>query len=137
MCNKRSTRSRLASPSQLQGLLYGALLHLVGNDSSSDRGNDGDDDSGNGRRGYRLATIFPAMYLLVATTLPDLRAGVSLTANSVCVGHRVFGAGLLVVYGIMITTAMKVLMSTENEDATVVLNAMLVLFVADLVRCVL
>ena len=33
----------------------------------------------------------------------------------------------------MISTAMKVLMSTENEDATVVMNAMLVLFVADLV----
>ena len=116
----------------MQGLLYVLLTNRAGNaSSSSDTG--GDDDDRTGQRVYQMALIFPAMYLLVATTLPDLRAAFSLMGNGLRGGHRAFGAGLLIVYGLMIGTAMKLLMSTNNDDATVVLNAMLVLFVADLV----
>ena len=48
-------------------------------------------------------------------------------------GHRAFGIGLLIVYGIMITAAMTVLVSTSENSASLVLNAVTVLFIADLV----
>lgn len=84
--------------------------------------------------GYTMASVTGAMFLLVATTLHDLRAGSSLAVNGKRVSHRVFGVGLLIVWGLMITTGMKALRFSGNHDATVVLNAVTVLFIADLVR---
>lgn len=98
--------------------------------SNSDAGGsaDGDDESG-----YLLPSVTGAMYLLVASTAHDLRAGYSLLVDGRRVGHRAFGTGLLVVYGIMVSAAMTVLVSTSEDSASVVLNAVTVLVVADLV----
>ena len=73
------------------------------------------------------------MYLLIASTTHDLRAGYSLSFSGSSAGHRAFGIGLLIVYGIMITAAMTVLVSTSENSASLVLNAVTVLFIADLV----
>lgn len=47
--------------------------------------------------------------------------------------HRFFGASLLVVFGLMIAAAMKVLFSSAKSDAEIVTNAVTVLFIADVV----
>lgn len=83
---------------------------------------------------YELPSVIGAMYLLVASTSHDLRAGFTLLVDGSCLCHRAFGVGLLIVYGIMISAAMIVLVSTSDDSASVVLNAVTVLFVADLVR---
>lgn len=80
-----------------------------------------------------MVSVTGAMYLLVASTIPDLRAGFSLLVDGSRVGHRVFGACLLTVYALMIAAAMKVLFSSANDDASMVMNAVAVLFIADLV----
>lgn len=90
-----------------------------------------DDDPGN-----LLAAIVGAMYLLVASTTHDLRAGYSLLMEGPSAGHHAFALDLLIVYGIMILTAMTVLLLTSDDAASLVLNAVAVLFIADLVRIV-
>ena len=80
-----------------------------------------------------LPPLIGAMYLLVASTIHDLRAGYSLLVDGTLTGHRAFGFSLLVVYGLMVYATMTVLMSTSENNASVVLNAVAVLFVADLV----
>lgn len=74
------------------------------------------------------------MYLLVASTAHDLGAGFSLLVGGESAGHRSFGLCLLIMYGIMIAAAMKVLVSTSADSTSVVLNSATVLFIADLVR---
>lgn len=98
--------------------------------SNSDTGGSADDDD---ESDYLLPSVTGAMYLLVASTAHDLRAGYSLLVDGRCAGHRAFGTGLLVVYGIMVSAAMTVLVSTSEDSASVVLNAVTVLVVADLV----
>ena len=88
---------------------------------------------GSGESGYLLPSVTGAMYLLVASTTHDLRSGFSLLVYGSCVGHRAFGMGLLTVYGTMMTAAMAVLVSTSDNTASIVLNAVTVLFIADLV----
>ena len=73
------------------------------------------------------------MYLLVASTTHDLRAGFWLSVDGSRAGQRAFGIGLLIVYGTMITAAMTVLVSTSNNSASLLLNAVTVVFIADLV----
>ena len=90
------------------------------------------DQNGDGA-GYSLASVAGAMYLLVASTTPDLRAGFSLLVDGVRVDHRLFGASLLTVHAFMLGAAMKVLFSSANDDTSVVMNAVAVLFIADLV----
>lgn len=72
------------------------------------------------------------MYLLFASTTHDLRAGFSLLVGGSCAGHRAFGVGLLTVYGFMLSAAMTVIVSSE-DNGTVVINAVAVIFIADLV----
>ena len=110
----------------MQGFAYATLIVLDERPSNSDT--DISRESG-----YLLSTVTGAMYLLVASTTHDLRAGYSLLVNGSCAGHRAFGIGLLIVYGIMITAAMTVLVSTSDNSASLVLNAVTVLFIADLV----
>lgn len=112
---------------QLQGLAYTTLIVRAGVDTDGDD-LDEDDDSG-----YSLASITGAMYLLVASTTPDLRAGFSLLVDGFRVRHRVFGFFLLTVYALMISAAMQVLFSSAEDDASVVTNAVTVLFIADVV----
>lgn len=113
----------------MQGFAYAMLIVVARVKSNSDAGGsaDGDDESG-----YLLPSVTGAMYLLVASTAHDLRAGYSLLVDGRRVGHRAFGTGLLVVYGIMVSAAMTVLVSTSEDSASVVLNAVTVLVVADL-----
>ena len=80
-----------------------------------------------------MASVTGAMYLLVASTTPDLRAGFSLLVDGTRVDHRVFGTCLLIVYALMIGAAMKVLFSSANDDTSMVVNAVAVLFIADVV----
>ena len=110
----------------MQGFAYATLIVLAQRPSNSDT------DTGR-ESGYLLPSVTGAMYLLVASTTHDLRAGYSLSVNGSCAGHRAFGIGLLIVYGIMITAAMTVLVSTSENSASLVLNAVTVLFIADLV----
>ena len=110
----------------MQGFAYTTLILLAGSTSSSD----GDTS---GESGGLLPSVTGAMYLLVASTTHDLRSGFSLLVDGSCAGHRAFGIGLLAVYGIMISAAMTVLVSTSNDIVSVVLNAVTVLFIADLV----
>ena len=110
----------------MQGFAYATLIVLAQRPSNSDT------DTGR-ESGYLLPSVTGAMYLLVASTTHDLRAGYSLSVNGSCAGHRGFGIGLLVVYGIMITAAMTVPVSTLENSASLVLNAVTVLFIADLV----
>lgn len=86
--------------------------------------------------GYSMASVTGAMYLLVASTTSDLRAGFALLVDGTRVGHRVFGAGVLTVYALMLGAAMKVLFLSANDDTSVVMNAVAVLFTADLVSWV-
>ena len=91
------------------------------------------DDTHSEETSYLLPSVTGAMYLLVASTTHDLRAGYVLLVDGSRAGHRAFGMGLLIVYGIMIAAAMTVLVSTSDDSASVVLNAVTVLFIADLV----
>ena len=106
------------------------LIVLARATSSSDAGSSADDRD---ESGYLLPSLTGAMYLLVASTTHDLYAGFSLLVDGSCASHRAFGVSLLIVYGIMISAAMTVLVSTSHDSAAVVLNAVTVLFVADLV----
>lgn len=50
-----------------------------------------------------------------------------------CTGHRAFGIALLTAHGIMVSAAMTVVVSTSQDSTSVFLNAVAVVFVADLV----
>ena len=119
----RRTYARRPPPIQFQALAYFMLI-VRESAGASER-----EDSG-----YALAYVTGAMYVLVASTSPDLRAGFALLVDGYYMGHRAFGLSLLAVYGLMICAAMYVLMSESSDDAGLVLNAVMVLFVADLVR---
>lgn len=88
---------------------------------------------GKGRPEYVLASVTAAIYILVASTSHDLTAGFSLMVKGPCFGHRAFGIALLTVHGVMFSAAMTVLVSTSHDSTSVLLNAVAVLFVADLV----
>lgn len=92
-----------------------------------------DDSAGQEESPYVLPAMTGAMYLLIASTAHDFRAGFSLLVDGTCAGHRTFGVGLLIVHGVMITAAISVLLSTSQDSASVVLNAVTVIFIADLV----
>lgn len=111
----------------MQGFAYTTLIVLAERPSATET------DAG-GETSYLVPAVTGAMYLLVASTTHDLRGGFSLVVDGSCAGHRTFGIGLLTVYGIMVCAAMKVLVSTSNDSASVVLNSVTVLFIADLVR---
>lgn len=85
-------------------------------------------------KGYLMACVIAAMNLLVASSTSDLRAGLSLLVDGEGIGHRVFFLSLLIVYGLMIAASIEVLMSTAEDDATVVMSAVIILFIAGLVR---
>lgn len=74
-----------------------------------------------------------AMFLLVATASPDLTVGYSLVVDGPSPSFRVFGAALLIVFGLMVTAAMRMLFSGSEDNANVVVNSVAVLFIADLV----
>lgn len=111
---------------QLQGLAYIMLIARAKTDSDT-LISDGDES------GYSMASVTGAMYLLVASTTPDLRAGFTLVVDGFRFYQQVFGGALLTLYGLMICAAMKVLFTTSNDDASVVINAVTVLFIADVV----
>eukprot|EP00904_Undaria_pinnatifida_P010742 jgi/Undpi1/6799/HiC_scaffold_21.g09275.m1 len=114
----------------MQGFAYTMLIVLARATSESDTSSGGDDA---GDSGHLLPSVTGAIYLLIASTAHDLCAGFSLRlVNGLCAGHRAFGVGLLVVHGIMTSAAMTVLVSTSDDSASVVLNAVTVLFIADL-----
>ena len=92
-----------------------------------------DDSAGQEESPYVLPAMTGAMYLLIASTAHDVRAGFSLLVDGTCAGHRTFGVGLLIVHGVMITAAISVLLSTSQDSASVVLNGVTVIFIADLV----
>ena len=110
----------------MQGFAYATLIVLDQRPSNSDT--DSSRESGS-----LLPSVTGAMYLLIASTTHDMRAGYSLLFSGSSAGHRAFGIGLLIVYGIMITAAMTVLVSTSENSASLVLNSVTVLFIADLV----
>ena len=110
----------------MQGFAYATLIVLAQRPSNSD-------PDTNKESGYLLPSVTGAMYLLIASTTHDLRAGYSLPFSGSSAGLRAFGIGLLIVYEIMITAAMTVLVSTSENSASLVLNAVTVLFIADLV----
>lgn len=83
---------------------------------------------------FSITSVAAAMYLLVQTASPDLRTGFSLLADGASRRYFIFGACLLMVFGLLITAAMKVIFSSAENDAAVVSNAVTILFVADLVR---
>ena len=119
----RHTYARRPPPVQFQALAYITLI------IRASAGESEEEDSG-----YSLASVTGAMYLLVASTTSDLRAGYALLVDGYYMGHRALGLSLLAVYGLMICAAMHVLMSEASDDAGLVLNAVTVLFIADLVR---
>lgn len=82
---------------------------------------------------YLLPSFVGAMYLLVASTAHDFRAGFSLLVDGLCVGHHAFGIGILALYGLMLSAAITVIVSTSENSETVVINAVTVVFIADLV----
>ena len=85
----------------MQGFAYATLIVLAQRPSNSD-------PDTNKESGYLLPSVTGAMYLLVASTTHDLRAGYSLSFSGSCVGHRAFGIGLLIVYGIMILSLIHI-----------------------------
>lgn len=110
----------------MQGFAYTTLIVLAEKVPNPDT-NAGEES------GLLLPSVTGAMYLLIASTAHDLRAGFSLLVDGSCAGHRAFGIALLVVYGIMIDASMTVLVSTSYDNASLVLNSVTVLFIADLV----
>lgn len=111
----------------MQGFAYTTLIVLA-----KDIHDDGLAEEG-GDTAHLLPSVAGAMYLLVASTTHDFQAGFSLLVDGLCAGQRVFGLGLLAVYGIMLSAAMTVIVSTSENSETVVLNAVTVIFIADLV----
>ena len=105
------------------------LIELAGSAPYDDTGSSGDHS---GKSGFLLPTVTGAMYLLISSTTHDLFAGFSLLVDGSSPGHRAFGVGLLLVHGVMVVAAMTVLVSTSDDSASVVLNAVTVLFIADL-----
>lgn len=108
------------------------LIVLARAAPSSGAGVTGDDD-GSQTEQYVLASVTGAMYLLVASTTHDLRAGYSLFVDGPDAHHRAFGIGILTVFVVMISSAMNVLVSTSSDSTSIMLNAVAVLFIADLV----
>lgn len=82
---------------------------------------------------YSVQSIMAAMFLLVATASPDLTVGYSLVVDGPSPSFRVFGAALLIVFGLMVIAAMRMLFSGSEDNANVVVNSVAVLFIADLV----
>lgn len=115
---------------QLQGLAYITLI--VRSDNST--GTEDPEETDSSGTNYSMASVTGGMYLLVASTTPDLRAGFSLLVDGLHPYHHVFGFVLLTLYALMITAAMKVLFADAEDDASVVINAVTVLFIADVVR---
>ena len=114
----------------MQGFAYTMLIVLAR--ATSDHASD--ISAGNRQEAkFLLPSVTGAMYLLIASTSHDLGAGYSLLVDGSCAVHRAFGIGLLTVYAVMISAAMTVIVSTSDDSASVVLNAVTVLFVADLV----
>lgn len=109
-----------------------SLTMLIVLDRATSKSDTAGSPAGHGEWRYLLPSVTGSMYLLVASTTHDLRAGFSLMVDGSCAGHRAFGIALLIVYGIMMSAAMTVLMSTSDDSASVVLNAVTVLFIADL-----
>lgn len=116
----------------MQGLAYGMLIALARSTTSSDTASNEDVDSGE-EASVVMTAVTGAIYLLVVSTSHDLRAGFALLVGGGRAGHRAFGAVLLLVYGIMVSSALTVLASTSNDSASILLNAVAVLFIADLV----
>lgn len=81
---------------------------------------------------YILPSVIGDMYLLVDHTTHDLRAGFSLLVHGDGAGHRAFGVGVIIVFGTMLCAATIVLVPT-SDTASVMLNAVDVLFTANLV----
>eukprot|EP00903_Cladosiphon_okamuranus_P020345 g18665.t1 len=81
---------------------------------------------------YSVVSVAAALYLLVQTASPDLRAGFSLLVDGASLRYRSFGAAMLVVFALLVTAAMKVIFSSAENDASVVAEAVTVLFIADL-----
>ncbi|CAN0084757.1 unnamed protein product [Scytosiphon promiscuus] len=81
---------------------------------------------------YSVTPVTAALYLLVQTASPDLRAGFSLVVDGPSCRHFVVGACMLAAFALLITAAMKVIFSSAEDDAAVVANAVTILFVADL-----
>lgn len=117
----------------MQGFAYTMLIVLVPSPSTFDDTDTSTSSDHSDKSGFLLPTVTGAMYLLVASTTHDMCAGFSLLVNGLGSGHRAFGAGLLMVHVVMMVAAMTVLVSTSENMETVVLNAVTVLFVADLV----
>lgn len=92
-----------------------------------------EDAGGGGRTEFVLVSVTGAIYLLMISTSHDLRAGFSLLVDGTRAGDRAFGATLFVVYGVMIGSALTVLASTSHDSASLLLNAVAVVFIADLV----
>lgn len=115
----------------MQGFAYTMPIVLAGPTSNTSPVSSDEDSR---ESDCLLPSVTGAMYLLVASTSHDLRAGFLLLVDGLCAGHRAFGIGFLVVYGIMTSAAMTVFMSISDDSASVVLNAVTVLFIADLVR---
>lgn len=116
----------------MQGFSFTVLIVLARATPKSETAGSPPDDNGESRH-LILPAVTGSMYLLVASTTHDLRAGFLLSVDGSCAGHRVFGIALLIVYGIMMSAAMTVLMSTSDDSASIILNAATVLFIADLV----
>lgn len=108
------------------------LIVLAKAAPSSGAGVTGDVD-GSHTEEYVLASVTGAMYLLIASTTHDLRAGYALFVDGPDAHHRAFGIGMLTVFVVMISAAMNVLVSTSSDSASIMLNAVAVLFIADLV----
>lgn len=124
---RRALTADLMLYSQMQGFAYTTLIVLAKDI------HDGSSADGSGDTAHLLPSVAGAIYLLVASTTHDFQAGFSLLVDDLCAGQRVFGFGLLVVYGIMLSAAMTVIVSTSENSETVVLNAVTVIFIADLV----
>lgn len=111
---------------QSQALAYGLIIFKVvaddaeedtddsgsSSNSTSDASGDSSDDE---TQAYSFTSVAAAMYLLVATATPDLRSGFALLVDGSSARHRVFGAALLGVFGLMISAAMHLLSSVCNS----------------------
>ncbi|CAN0192289.1 unnamed protein product, partial [Ectocarpus sp. 12 AP-2014] len=81
---------------------------------------------------YTLSSVTAAIYLLVQTASPDLRAGFSLLVDGASVRYRAFGASMLAVFALLIIAAMRVIFASAENNAAVIAEAVTVLFIADL-----
>ena len=119
---------RLLRTLQFQALSYYVIIVRSGEDDDAN----GEEPTTSSR--YSLGSLIAAVYLLVQTASPDLRAGFSLLVDGASFRLRVFGAAMLAVFGLLVTAAMKVIFSSADNDADVVAEAVTALFIADLVR---